>query len=155
MAYLDVVAVARDELRLVDGGCQTDPRPVAFAIKVGRDDKGLIGERVVVGQPRSRATAQLVLPAAPPSGESVGVGQQQHRSGGVGVDVVERSVQAGPPGEVACPVGNPGDAVAVRAGESVLSGDDGHPQRDVGGAVVGASAEHVAIVEERGPPCTR
>ena len=101
--------------------------------------------------PRAGAGAQLELARlAAAHGDAIGVGERQDRAGALGGDVVEVEACAAAPGDVGGAIARPGDVAPVGAFVVVVPADDAHAQREVGRQLVGAAAQHVALVEERG-----
>ena len=146
----DLRAELGDDVLRVDHGGEADPGPLPATVEVGSNEKRLVCERVVVGQPCARAGAQLELAGASPRGQPVGVAEQEDHARPIGIDVVEVEADTGPPGEIAGPVpqtvyGAPvGRIVAAAAGQRTDA------QRQIGGQVVGAPPEDVAFLDQRG-----
>ena len=80
----------------VDRRGQADPRPVVSTIEICCNHEQLVGQRVVVGQPTRRTGTELELPRTPLSGEAIGIPEEQHGSGPVGVDGVEVGIDPCP-----------------------------------------------------------
>ena len=93
---------------------------------------GAVGQRIVVGDPRPRAVAQLELAGPPPRGEAVGEPDEQRRAGVVGVDGVEVEADAGPPGDVGRPLADPVDGPPVGTVVAAAPGDRLDAQGEVG-----------------------
>ncbi len=107
-----------------------------------------MGERVGVGQPGTRTGPELKLAGPAPSRQTIGEGVQQRATGAIGVDQVGVEADSHPSGEVVGTVAQPADRAAVGLIVDIASGEDPQPQREVGGEVVGAPAQHVALVDQ-------
>ena len=84
----------------VDRRAEADAGAGALAVEVGGDEERHGRQRVVVGDPRAGAGAQLELAGTAAGGEPVGEPGEQRRAGIVGVDVAEVEGDAGAPGDV-------------------------------------------------------
>ncbi len=148
---LDLVGERLDQLVGVERRAEADARVVPLAVEVGGDDEAVVGQRVVGRGPRSGAGAQLE-PAglAAAHGDAVRVGQRQERAGSA-----RRARRRGRSAPRCAGRGRAARsrtrATSRRSARSCgLPGDHGDAHREVGRQLVGAAAQHVALVDERG-----
>ena len=145
----DVVEHAGDLVRL-DRGAETDPRARPLAVEIGGDEERRRRQRVVVGDPRPGAGAELELPVAAAAGEPVREAGEQQQPGAVRVDRVEVEPAADAPGDVGGPVADPTHRRPIGTVVARVPAHDRHAEGEVGRERVGPAAQHVALVDDGG-----
>ncbi len=136
--------------RGVDRRAEVDPRTGPLAVEVGGDDERRRRQRIVVGDPRAGAVAQLELPRPAAPGEAVREPDQQRRAGLIRVDGGGVEPHAGPAGDVGGALADPIDGPPVGPVVAQLSAHQGDAQREVGGQPVAATAHDVALLDDGG-----
>ena len=124
---------------------------LAIAIYVGRHDERFVGQRIVFGNPRAHASAQLKLTGlAAPHSKPVGICQHQHCASAIGVDCVEVEADAHSLSYIARPADQAIDGATVGSLVALASHHHADAQRHIAGQLVGAPTQNVAVVEQRG-----